>query len=99
VLEETAPLYSMAELEKLLNLVTAQKSWRQQVRVEWYVLENTDEPLLAAPRTVKILIREVRNLVLNTIKILQNGSKECDKFAETRRGIQMMEGGRDEVQS
>ena len=27
------------------------------------------------------------------IKTLQKGSKECDKFAETRRGIQMMEGG------
>jgi len=43
------------------------------------------------------LIREVGNLVLNTIKILQKGSKECDKFAETRWGIQMMEGGRDKV--
>jgi hypothetical protein len=36
-------------------------------------------------------------LVLNTIKILQKGSKECDKFSETRWGIQMMEGGRDKV--
>jgi hypothetical protein len=54
------------------------------------VLENMDESLLA---TVKIL---EKSGIWYQIQ-LKYCRKECNKFAETRQGVQMMKGGRDKV--